>query len=260
MKKTFLTISLFGFFLLMLFSTNHLHAQQRYSSDQWVGLHNMYYQNTDNSRVDTNALQTRVTTQIDKEKALSFGVHYRTINENKVYQQIDIFSLDLAVVEDLLVAETIGQTIFEPTRGAEVKTTNVRLGYQRGKMFPLVNRMTADVGVGGYPTYIRKERTPFTSVGFPVRETWLGLGLNIHLGLNYQIHENINIGYSFIPVSAQWFRYEERVENPILTERQQTNSEARLETSVFDSVLDFRNVRISYVIEGGEKKNRRRRR
>lgn len=246
MKNLFLTSTFFALFLLMVSSPKNLNAQQGSTHSQWIGLHNMYFQNANESTVDTMLSPTRILTQVDKERAFSLGLHYRRINEKRIYQQFDVFAFDLAIKEDFLMTEIPSQNVIEPTRGTEVKTTNIRLGYQYGKMFSLVNRLTADAGLGGYPTYLRSSTLPRTSAGFPRRETRLGFGLNIHLGLNYQVFKNINIGYSFVPATAQWFWYEERIENPILTENQKISREARLETTAFESVLDFRNIRISY--------------
>ncbi|WP_367390725.1 hypothetical protein [Lewinella sp. LCG006] len=251
--------SLFGF--LLLFSTSLL-GQKRAMPDQWIGLHNFYYQNKSDVKQYTPDSILFLTTE-DHDAALSLGMYYRIIKENNTYHHFDVFAFDLTTKEDLMVIERRDLGIAEPFRGSRVETTDIRFGYRRGKMFPLLNRLTADASVGGYPVYQRKTTTPFSYVKFPVRETWLGMGLNIHLGLNYQIHKNINIGYSFIPVAGQWSWYEERVENPILTEQQKVNRSARMDTQAFASILDFRNFNINYVIDGEgkfRKKKRRRKR
>jgi hypothetical protein len=263
MKIASLNTRLLSLFALLLMFSTSLLAQKRAMPDQWIGLHNFYYQN----RTKVNQYfpdSIRTITIEDHDAALSLGAYYRVIKENNTYHHFDLFAFDLTTKEDLTVTERVGSQIYEPTKGARIETTDIRFGYRRGKMFPLLNRLTADASVGGYPVFQRKTTTPLTSIGFPRSEKWLGLGLNIHLGLNYQVHKNINIGYSFVPVAGQWSWYEKRVENPILTERQKiVDSSARMDIDAFASVLDFRNININYVIDGEgkfRKKKRRRRR
>lgn len=259
MKNIPVSVSLLSLFALLLIFSTSLLAQKRAMPDQWIGLHNFYYQNKSKVNQYTSDSITFITIE-DHDSALSLGAYYRVIKDNNSYHHFDLFAFDLATKEHLVVQERVGSQIYEPTRGSLVETTDIRFGYRRGKMFPLLKRLTADASVGGYPVYQRKITTPLTSIGFPRRETWLGLGLNIHLGLNYQIHKKINIGYSFIPVAGQWSWYEERVENPILTESQQTTRSARMDTEAFASVLDFRNINIRYVIDGEGKFRKKKRR
>lgn len=259
MKTVSLNTRLFPLFALLLIFSTSLLGQKRAMPDQWIGLHNFYYQNKSEVNQYTSDSISFLTAE-DHDAALSMGMYYRIIKENNSYHHFDIFAFDLTTKEDLRVTERVGSQIYEPTSGAIVETTDIRFGYRRGKMFPLRNRLTADASVGGYPVYQRKYITPLTSIGFPRSETWLGVGLNIHLGLNYQIHKNINIGYSFIPVAGQWSWYEERVENPILTKRQQVNRSARMDTDAFASVLDFRNINLRYVIDGEGKFRKKKRR
>lgn len=259
MKTISLSTRLLSIFALLLLSSTSLLAQKRAMPDQWVGLHNFYYQNREELKQFTSD-STLFLTSKDYDAALSLGMYYRVIKEDNSYHHFDLFAFDFTRKEDLRVAERVGSQIYEPASGTFVETIDIRFGYRRGKMFPLLKRLTADASVGGYPVYQRKNTIPLTSAGFPIRETWLGLGLNIHLGLNYQIHKKINIGYSFIPVAGQWSWYEERVENPILTDPQKTTRSARMDTEAFASVLDFRDINIRYVIDGEGKfrKNKRR--
>jgi hypothetical protein len=261
MKTIPLSTRLFSLFALLSLLSTSLVGQRRDMPDRWIGLHNFYYQNrseVDQYTPDSN----RIITIEDHDAALSLGIYYRVFKENNSYHHFDVFAFGLTTDENGTSSLNTNNNLFQYIRGARRETTNIRFGYRRGKMFPLLNRLTADASVGGYPVYQRKKTIPF-SIGFPRRETWLGMGLNIHLGLNYQIHKNINIGYSFVPVAGQWSWYEKRVENPILTDNQKRTRSARMDTEIFASVLDFRNININYVIDGEgkfRKKKRRRRR
>jgi hypothetical protein len=249
MKTIPFSTRLFSLFVLLSLLSTSLLGQKRAMPDQWIGLHNFYYQNKSKVNQYTSDSIFFITIE-DHDAALSLGAYYRVIKDNNSYHHFDLFAFDIATKEHLVIQERVGSQINEPTRGSLVETTDIRFGYRRGKMFPLFKRLTADASVGGYPVYQRKNTIPLTSAGFPRRETWLGIGLNIHLGLNFQIHKKINIGYSFVPVAGQWSWYEERVQNPVLTQSQQITRSARMDTQAFESMLDFRNININYVIDG----------
>ena len=55
-----------------------------------------------------------------------------------------IVAFDFTKKEDLMVTERRDVGIAEPIRGSRVETTDIRFGYRRGKMFPLLNRLTAE--------------------------------------------------------------------------------------------------------------------
>ncbi|MGH1433056.1 MAG: hypothetical protein ACRBG0_01205 [Lewinella sp.] len=259
MKTIPFSTRLFSLFVLLSLLSTSLLGQKRAMPDQWIGLHNFYYQNREEINQFTSDSILYLISK-DHDAALSLGMYYRVIKEDNSYHHFDLFAFGFTRKEDLRVGERVGTMIYEPTSGTHIETTDIRFGYRRGKMFPLFKRLTADASVGGYPVYQRKNTIPLTSAGFPRRETWLGIGLNIHLGLNFQIHKKINIGYSFVPVAGQWSWYEERVQNPVLTQSQQITRSARMDTQAFESMLDFRNININYTIDGEGKFRKKKRR
>lgn len=228
-----------------------LAAQQNDPGAKWFGLNNLYYQNQSTSQVDTfftSNNQLLVVTDEDSKNAISFGFHYRLMGDNQSYQQFELVSFDREVIEEGLLSEIIGQQISEPTRGFRQVNWNIRVGYRRGKLITLHDWITADISLGAYPTFQRTFRSPLASADFPRRDLRAGIGLDARLGLNFQVHPNLNIGYSFVPVAVDWAWQQSRVENPILVEEQRTGTSFEMQTEAFADIFDFRNISIRYVI------------
>ena len=242
-----------------------LFGQRPATTERWLGINNMYYKdggfnNMDTILVGINNDQEAILTNREVDQQYSLGLHYRLVKANAMYQQFEVINLDINRFEFLTALQIVGQQILQPVRGSDTKTTNIRIGYRLGKLFELTKGLTADASIGGYPTYNRVSFIPLTSAGFPQRDTRIGLGLDIRLGLNYQVLPNINIGYSFIPAAGQWFWHEEYIDNPILTERRKIERNLEMQTNAFEQVLDFRNISLRYVISADGKKRRKRRR
>lgn len=253
----------FTLLFVFLFFSAKLSGQKRTTPEKWIGIHNVYYKNrTDHFRdtVLTSSNVQIVTSDRTLDKNLSLGFHYRLIKENGRYQQFDLISLDVDKTEGLLVIYRVGDQFMEPFRGSRTKTTNLQFGYRFGKMFTVYKQLMADASVGGYPMYNKLYRTPLTSGGFPRHDIRLGFTLDLRLGLNYQIHEHLNLGYSFVPFAGQWFWREQRTFNPVLIKMQQIERTTEMQTSTFSQVLDFRNISLRYVIPAGTKKRKRRKR
>lgn len=126
----------------------------------------------------------------------------------------------------------------------------VRLGYRTGRMIPLKNRLVLDIAVAGYPNYLHSEFVPFSEIAsFPRKRTDWGVDLMLHTDLNFRIHKHISIGYQFVPINISYYRSKNIVENPVLTPRQQENVTYVSEVRYFNSLLDLRNITISYVVQ-----------
>ena len=250
-----------GLFLLLLFCQNSVQAQ-REIQEQWYGLHNLHFKNKRDLFIDTAQLSTQmgILTRKDFEKNYSFGLHYRLVLENSLYHQFDIITLAINEREDLLLFEAFAFQISEPTRGSIITDTDLQLGYRLGKLFTIAKGLTADASTGFYPTYKRLFTQPLTSAGFPKRQTRLGLGIDLRLGLNYQLHPRVNIGYHISPALFQWFWLEDYTENPILTQRQKSKISVEMQTTFFEDLLQIQNFRISYVVEADSKRRKKRRR
>ena len=251
---------LVGLFLLLLFCQNSVQAQ-REIQERWYGLHNLHYKNKRDLLIDTAHLSTPmgILTIKDFEKNYSFGLHYRVVQENSFYHQFDIITLAITKRENLTLFEAFAAQVSEPTRGSITTDTDLQLGYRLGKLFAIAKGLTADASTGFYPTYQRLFTQPLISAGFPKRQTRLGLGIDLRLGLNYQLHPRVNIGYHISPALFQWFWLEDYTENPILTQRQKGKTSAEMQTAFFENLLQIQNFRISYVLEADSKRRKKRR-
>lgn len=241
--------------LLFLSFQVTIFAQHDGAGAKWLGLHNIYYQDQSRNAIDTvftSNNQQLVISEEDSQKALSFGFHYRLIGNKQSYHQFELVSFDRTVSEELVLTEIIGQQFTEPTRGFRQVNTNIRIGYRRGKLLSLHERITADFSLGVYPTYQRNTHVPVSSAGFPQRDLRIGIGLDARLGLNFQLHPNVNIGYSFVPLAGDWFWHQSKIENPILTDPQRTSTGFEMQSYAFENVLDFRNISLRYVIPAGK--------
>lgn len=237
-------------FVLLCFQTIVLFGQQADKPAKWLGIHQLDYQNKKISSADTtltNDNRELVTSITDNDKNLAGGLFYRTINDKGIFHQIDIISLDINRREDTRQVEIIG-TMEGPTFfGTTQDATHIQLGYRIGKMYALHKNLSADGSIGGHPTYIRQNQLPLTSLSFPKRDTRIGIGIDIRLGLNYQIHQRINIGYSIAPFTGQWFWHQQRVDNPILSEEQKISETLEMDIYFFDNLLDIRHLSLRYV-------------
>ena len=262
MKTLSSRLGLLALLLCLTYSSTVL-AQRKAKPERWIGLHNVYYKNKSSSSSYTsqspNGLEF-IHTYDESDKQLSLGLHYRVIKANRIYQQFEILNLDINESEFVSITRVPGQSFSTPSSGRRLEYTNIQIGYRLGKMLPVWKGLSADASIGGYPTYRRTRTTPLTSLGFPQRDTYLGFSLDIQLGLNYQVHPNINIGYSIVPVAGQWFWHEHYNNNPILTERQKIDEEIIMQTNAFDQLLDFRNISLRYVMPTETKKRKKRRR
>jgi hypothetical protein len=182
------------------------------------------------------------------DRQLSLGFSFRKVKANGVYEQFDLLELNWLKTRDAtLVERQSSGARAEPSRGQEVEVFSALTGYQIGKLFPIVSCLSADVGVRGTAWYQRSTDTPLTSQGFPGRTKSAGLGLNLELGVIFQVHERINIGYHFIPATVKGFWQEEKSENPILTLEQQRERSVEFTGELLESVLNFRNIHINYI-------------
>ena len=234
--------------LILMLALTSLHAQSRKSTEKWIGVNNLSFKNKDMNT--TVPLQTDSSILIHTgllDKQFSIGLYFRIINKKRIYQQFDLFQMGWnRDKEDTIVDRTnLGYT--QTLGGKDIKSFNLLLGYQIGKLFPIIPKLTGDVGIRGFFKYRKVDETPLSSSSYLRNIKSTGLGLNLTVGLNYQVHKKINIGYHFVPISTALCLTKTDTNNPILTPRASNTKNLDFESSFFKSIIGTRNIDISYV-------------
>ena len=231
--------------LILILTTTILNAQSKEAEETWIGLSNLFFKSKDMNTV--TSFNTNPSIILHKElidHQFHFRFYYRKINKKKVYQQLDLFEIGWTRNKNSIAVDN--GNFIEIIGGKDIKSFNFLLGYQKGKLFPIVSRLNGDIGIRGFGWYNKASETPLTSTGFPLKIKSAGLGLNLVMGLNYQVHKRINIGYSIVPASVMVFWNETVVDNPILPLRLKRARSIELESSFFKSIIGLRNFNISY--------------
>lgn len=194
-------------------------------------------------------------------KSLSFGIHYRLVQSSGFYQHFDFIAFDWDEKDEVgMVTLEDGEELVEPVYGSNKAVHQFIAGYQVGKLFPIVDKLTADVGLRGNARYRKQSITPYTSNNFPVDSTAIGLGLNLELGVNYKIGDHFVIGYHFIPAALDFFWHEEITHRPDLPMRQRLSRAFFFDARLAENVLSFGNISLSYVFERKVQKKLRKKR
>jgi hypothetical protein len=97
-----------------------------------------------------------------------------------------------------------------------------------------------------YAWYEINKDIPVTSAGFPLTITSAGLGLNLELGLNFQVIKQLNIGYRIIPVAGRLFWEETHLDDPRFPPSNRSVQKIKGDGDLFQSIIGLRNFHISY--------------
>ncbi|NBC07840.1 MAG: hypothetical protein GVY26_11670 [Bacteroidetes bacterium] len=245
--------SLFLLFVCSLLLVPSLNAQKRYKPDKWLGIHNMNFRNSSNAKEEPRVFASGRRATLEENsfhKALSFGIHYRLVQSSGFYQHFDFIAFDYEEKDKVgTITLEDGEEIVEPIYGSNNKVHQFIAGYQVGKLFPIVENLTADVGLRGNGRFNKRVITPHNSSAFPVDSTAIGLGLNLELGVNYKIGDHFVIGYHFIPAALDFFWHEEITHRPDLPLRQRLFRAFFFDARLAENVLSFGNISLSYVFE-----------
>ena len=260
--------SFFLLFVCSLLFVQSLDAQKRYKPGKWLGIHNMNFRNSNNIMEEPLAFANRRATleETTFHKAFSFGIHYRLVQSSGFYQHFDFIAFDWKEKDEIgRVTLEDGEEIIDPIYGSNNKVHQFIAGYQVGKLFPIIDNLTADVGLRGNGRFKQQVITPHPSSAFQVDSTSVGLGLNLELGVNYKIGDHLVIGYHFIPAALDFFWHEEMTHRPDLPLRQRLIREFFFDARLAENVLSVGNISLSYVFERKvqkklRKKKRRKRR
>jgi hypothetical protein len=172
------------------------------------------------------------------------------VQSSGFYQHFDFIAFDYEEKDKVgTITLEDGEEIIDPIYGSNNKVHQFTAGYQVGKLFPIVDKLTADVGLRGNGRFKKQVHTPHTSGGFPMDNTYIGLGLNLELGLNYEIGDHFVIGYHFIPAALDYFWHKEITHRPDLPLRQRLFKTFAFNTRFAEDVLSFGNISLSYVFE-----------
>lgn len=229
--------------LILMLTITSLHAQTKEADEKWIGINNLFFKNKDTNTSSPLPAGTLLEELLDKQ--LSFGLYYRKINKKKVYKQFDLLAISWKESKEKTVQ--LSSWYPEITSGKEVKEFNVLVGYQQGKLFQIKPKLYGDVGIRTYAWYKTIDNKPLNSAGYPISVKSTGIGLNLEVGLNYQVFKRINIGYNIVPVAFKMFWNEDYTHNPILPETQKRERSLKFNNDFFDSVINLRNFHISYV-------------
>lgn len=253
--------SRFFFLLLFVLSVASPLNGQKNVHQKWLGLHNIYYYNSKNFFIDTlmpipKIQQYKTTT--DEKNEISFGLHYRIMKGNNTYHEMEFISFDFRESDNLVTLRDTAINFLLIIGGERNKRTNIQLGYRIGKLFPVIKNLTADVAIGAYPFYNRIFVDPAVNSKYSFWDTRIGLSLDVRMGLNYQINQNIIIGYSFRPMICRGFWQRNFVDNPLLQYFQKAMEKVEFDADFLNDLLDFRNFSVSYVFHPVRKRKSRR--
>lgn len=248
--------------LLSLLSISAPTLGQKDMQQKWLGIHNLYYQNSRTDQLDTlmpiPKLQQYKTTS-DENNEISFGLHYRIMKGNNTYHEMEFISFDFRESNNLVTLRDTTRNYILIIGGERNKSTNIQMGYRLGKLLPVINNLTADVAIGAYPFYNRISVDPASNSKYPFWDTRIGLSLDVRMGLIYQITQNIIIGYSFRPVICRGFWHRNFVDNPLLQYFKKAIEKVEFDADFLNDLLDLRNFSVSYVFHPNKKEKSRRR-
>lgn len=246
------------FLLCIFFVGNHapLHGQQQFYREKWIGLHNMAFK--DKTETLDYETQSWLVNETTNEKRLSIGLHYRWFHKERTYRQVELFAFDSEKDDVVTQRYSLSNGDFLGPAGYEEQRSTIRLGYRTGRMVPMDDRLTVDLGVGGYPSYQRTESVPYSAASFPKTGTVWGVEVSFYAGLNYRIHKRINIAYHFVPIRMTYTRSRSTLGNPNLSPNQRESGFTQYDVNYWHFLLDVRNITISYVPEVIPKKEKMR--
>ncbi len=235
--------------LILFIIMGGVNAQSNQFPEKWIGLNNLFFKNKDISKTSiqfTTSGDSLLVINESLDQQLSFGISFRKINKKGGYDEFDIFAINSSKNREVSSEQLVDSPITEPLRGQESKSLRLQIGYQRGKLLPILPRLNADLGLSGSVWYETNKTTPVTSAGFPVDTRLAGVGLNVELGLNFQIIKQLNIGYSIFPITSNVAWRETTVNNPILPVDQRVERDLKFDADLFKSTFEWRNFHIRY--------------
>lgn len=235
------------FILSLLFTVTFLQAQSKSKIAHWGGLHNIHIKNKEYSSRSYRADSILILNKELLDKQYSFGIHYRQGKKNNTYYQIDFIGVGWKGSEDLTTVTRLDIGLTQIVGGEEIEEWNVETGFQMGRFFPLLTNLNADIGVRAFSYYKYRKQEYAVSTINGQTDNSLGLGLNVKVGLNYQLFRNINIGYHITPMTIRGFWNKNFVDNPTFPNDQTTNRRIKLTGRYFEDMIAMQNFRISFV-------------
>ena len=234
------------FLLILIFSITNLCAQSSGKTEKWFGISNSFAKN---KSTNTTVFLADSSIRVDKgwlDKQFSIGFYYRRISEKGIYQQYDLFEMAWKKNKNEVKVDK-GMGVNGPIKGTDVKIFNVLLGYQVGKLFKITPKFKADIGIRTFFWYQKADTIPLSAISSPFETKSLAVGVNLALGIYYQIHEKINIGFSVIPGSITVFWNEVYLDNPVLTTRARYRRNTDYNGNLFKPLFGFKNIKVSYI-------------
>ena len=247
-----LKLPIYRFLLIGIMSlfVNGLFAQTDWAGQTWIGLHNLDYRNRLDAAERTElgpAGQTLSITETIKDYRLSAAAHLRRYRQDGAYRQYEVSFSDARNGTFTLVEDPNSPSVALP-QGVENRITSLAVGFRAGRLVDIREKLTGDIGLGVLSGWSWVRAIPMTSATFPVQQSGLRTALNIHLGLNYQLHDRVHIAYAIVPITFDVFVYKQYVNNPILTESQKTSRGTNFDAITFPEVVGWGNFRVSYVL------------
>lgn len=225
-----------------------LNAQFSKEYKKWIGVNHLYFKQKSelSDRIPTSSSTLPFLERGAVDNETSFALFFRSAKDNGMYQQLDLIALNWGQDEHYTKYYDGDDVLLHELKSLE-EQFGLQIAYQKGKMFSLSPKLSADVGLRGFFFYEKTENP----IGGPSSFRWTlksrGGGLNIELGLNYQIGKHLNVGYYVVPVSMRvyWNEvYEHNVFFPIQYRYTNTNG---VDVEALKSLLDFKNFHIAYI-------------
>jgi hypothetical protein len=235
-------------FSLLILAAISLCGQTTQYAGDWLGVNNIFFRHKDDlsEQPHPSIAQSLLRTEL-ADYQFSGGFFWRKVNEDNSYWQIDFVAADWSTLREFTELIRLPMSTAEILGGQEVNALSFGSCYQRGKLWPIADKLLIDVGLEAAIFYDRMREEPLLSQFFPVQETEIGIGLNIEIGLVYQIFKRVNIAYHMRPVAASGYWYEYYLNNPILTEQQRRERSVEFGSAFLGSLFDLRNLHLSYV-------------
>ena len=184
---------------------------------------------------------------------ISIGFSLQNLNTNNTYQEISLTRLTFTKRENLITNTSQSTTII--TSGLSNKIWDIQARYAFGKYFLSDNKNKINIGaaIAAEPSFIYSEIDTKVSSLFPLNRYRTRLNLTIIPSALFNITDNFAIGIKVIPniFHIEWNR--ERLDNPILTERQRISND--FETTFFNNNVAT-NIIARFRIQSGEGKKR----
>ncbi len=159
-------------------------------------------------------------------ETIGIGFSIQKIKNNNKYTELSLTKFRLLEEESVTYLIIPGEDIIEPALGSKDILFETAFRYEYGSYFNLQLESKWRVGLAGglAPYFSYKKMTPKTSASFPTKRTLYGLKLEFVPSISYQCSKNGFIEFKWTPSIFDFNRHHVRVENPILTERQRTQS------------------------------------